>query len=305
MVAEDVNSLALMNATRYTTYRVGSGLVPRAADADILSAEIKSAGCKAMSRGGPRPGAGRPKGARNRRTLLIEQGAQRAMEAQADPLDFLLGVMNDGDLPLPVRVTAAQAALPYCRAKIARDADTKMRIVKAAPNRKVDLAVAASMAVANAMRDVSLPHGLRSRLDGRLAAAQRAWWRLALLRTLTTLVAVLFAISFIAYVSRPTIDVHAVIQKAYEMTGPGHTNDEVRDAVTAWLRLSHAGLKAPAEFNYKLLVSTQRGEFQGRHSVPTLVFVRGDAIMYVYVVPEGAYKNLNALVGQPVEEGVI
>ncbi len=41
------------------------------------------------------------------------------MEAQADPLDFLLGVMNDGDLPLPVRVTAAQGALPYCRAKIA------------------------------------------------------------------------------------------------------------------------------------------------------------------------------------------
>jgi hypothetical protein len=158
-------------------------------------------------------------------------------------------------------------------------------------------------AVANALRDVTMPVGLRSRLAVRLLASRRAWWRLTLLRLLTAMVAVLLATSIGHYVGRPTINVQAVIQNAYEMTGPGHTNDEVRDAVTAWLRLSHTGLSAPAEFNYKLLVATQRGEFQGRQSVPTLVFVRGEAIMYVYVVPEGAYKNLRTLAGQPVEEG--
>jgi hypothetical protein len=158
-------------------------------------------------------------------------------------------------------------------------------------------------AVTNAMRDVALPDGLRARLAVRLLASRRAWWRLTLLRSLTGIVAVLFATSVGLYVGRPTINVQAVIRNAYEMTGPGHTNDEVRDAVTEWLRLSHTRLSAPAEFNYKLLVGTQRGEFQGRQSVPTLVFVRGEAIMYVYVVPEGAYKNLGTLAGQPVEEG--
>src|SRR5947207_4625600 len=106
------------------------------------------------------------------------------------------------------------------------------------------------VAVANAMRDVSLPHGLRSRLAVRLVASRRAWWRLALLRSLTAVVAVLLATSAGLYFARPTINIQAVIQNAYEMTGPGHTNDEVRDAVTAWLRLSDTGLSAPAEFNY-------------------------------------------------------
>jgi hypothetical protein len=159
------------------------------------------------------------------------------------------------------------------------------------------------VAVANAMQDVPVPNDLRARLSIRLLASRRAWWRLTLLRLLITIVTVMLAMSVGLYVGRPTINVQAVIQKAYEMTGPGHTNDEVRDAVTAWLRLSHAALQAPAEFNYKLLVSTQRGEFQGRQSVPTLVFVRGDAIMYVYVVPDGAFKNLGTLSGQSVEEG--
>jgi len=57
-------------------------------------------------------------GARNRRTLLIEEAAQHAIRAAGDPLEFLLGVMNDLAVPLPMRISAAQAALPYCRAKI-------------------------------------------------------------------------------------------------------------------------------------------------------------------------------------------
>lgn len=63
-----------------------------------------------MSRGGYRPGAGRPKGSK---TL---KGTTMAAEG-ASPLAFLLGVVEDEAADVELRVRCAVAALPYCHPK--------------------------------------------------------------------------------------------------------------------------------------------------------------------------------------------
>lgn len=68
-----------------------------------------------MPRGGYRPGAGRPKGAKNKLTVLREVAAEYGMT----PLDYLLGIMRDESLPVEVRMFAAKAALPYCTPRLA------------------------------------------------------------------------------------------------------------------------------------------------------------------------------------------
>ena len=64
--------------------------------------------------GGKQPGAGRPRGSRNRRT----REAIAAAEQGVSPLDFLLGVMRDSSLDLGYRIEAAKAAAPYVHPKL-------------------------------------------------------------------------------------------------------------------------------------------------------------------------------------------
>jgi hypothetical protein len=64
-----------------------------------------------MSKGGYRPGAGRPRGSRAAR--MPEAGG---MEGET-PLAFLLALMSDEAQPAEVRMRAAGVALPYCHAK--------------------------------------------------------------------------------------------------------------------------------------------------------------------------------------------
>lgn len=64
-------------------------------------------------------GGGRPKGGLNKITRLwldAEQAAEQA--ANLSPLDFLLQIVRDTDLPTPLRVDAARACLPYVHARI-------------------------------------------------------------------------------------------------------------------------------------------------------------------------------------------
>lgn len=68
-----------------------------------------------MPRGGYRLGAGRPKGAKNKLTVLREVAAQYG----STPLDYLLGIMRDESQPDEVRMFAAKAALPYCTPRLA------------------------------------------------------------------------------------------------------------------------------------------------------------------------------------------
>lgn len=68
----------------------------------------KSGGPRANS-GGARPGAGRPK-------APIELIAPRAFDGRtrfANPLEFLLAVMNDASADAKIRVDAAKALLPF------------------------------------------------------------------------------------------------------------------------------------------------------------------------------------------------
>lgn len=69
-----------------------------------------------MAQGGRREGAGRPKGARNRKT--VEQ-SEAVRESGLTPLDYLLSVMRDISLPREDRVDAAHKAAPYVHAKLA------------------------------------------------------------------------------------------------------------------------------------------------------------------------------------------
>ena len=64
-----------------------------------------------MSRGGYRPGAGRPIGSKTAR--MPEAGP---VDGET-PLAFLLELMTDEAQPVEVRMRAAGLALPYCHAK--------------------------------------------------------------------------------------------------------------------------------------------------------------------------------------------
>jgi hypothetical protein len=75
----------------------------------------KFSGFQAMSVGGARPGAGRPKGGANR---INDEARRQALAGGQSPLDFLLSVMRDDDLPLERRVDAAKAAAPFVHAKL-------------------------------------------------------------------------------------------------------------------------------------------------------------------------------------------
>lgn len=69
-----------------------------------------------MARGGPRPGAGRPAGARNKRT--IEQAG--AIEASGmTPLEYLRSVYQDEGADEARRIDAAKAAAPYVHSRLA------------------------------------------------------------------------------------------------------------------------------------------------------------------------------------------
>lgn len=69
-----------------------------------------------MARGGKRPGAGRPAGAQNKRT--IEQ--VEAIEASGlTPLEYLTSVYQDTNADESKRIDAAKAAAPYVHPKLA------------------------------------------------------------------------------------------------------------------------------------------------------------------------------------------
>ena len=61
--------------------------------------------------GGRRKGAGRPAGARNRPVLV------HGLPETADPLQWLLALVNHTAAPLRVRVNAAKALMPYCHTR--------------------------------------------------------------------------------------------------------------------------------------------------------------------------------------------
>ena len=68
-----------------------------------------------MSRGGSRPGAGRPPGSVNK---LAKDAHERAAAGGILPLDYLLQIMRDNGADEARRIDAAKAAAPYLHAKL-------------------------------------------------------------------------------------------------------------------------------------------------------------------------------------------
>lgn len=69
-------------------------------------------------KGGPRPGAGRPPktGAKATTNGTIKT---KLKSKDGDPLDFLLKVMDNVNIPLAMRMTAASTALPFLMPRLA------------------------------------------------------------------------------------------------------------------------------------------------------------------------------------------
>lgn len=80
-----------------------------------------------MARGGYRPGAGRPKGAKS--TAPTERqvdAAERTLQASPrrskkfkTALDFAMAIINDPDAPIDAKIKLAQAAMPFQSPKVA------------------------------------------------------------------------------------------------------------------------------------------------------------------------------------------
>jgi hypothetical protein len=74
-----------------------------------------------LGHGGHRPGAGRPKGAKNKLTLQLEAAfavAEGELGEGHSPLMYMLAVMQDLDNPVRVRLRAARALLPFFHRKL-------------------------------------------------------------------------------------------------------------------------------------------------------------------------------------------
>jgi len=69
-----------------------------------------------MSHGGARSGAGRKPGVSTR---MNEEARKKAAEGGLMPLDYMLAILRDEDLPQESRMDAAKAAAPYVHAKLA------------------------------------------------------------------------------------------------------------------------------------------------------------------------------------------
>jgi hypothetical protein len=78
-----------------------------------------------MPRGGKRLGAGRPKGSKNKRTLMLEAGSRQAAVGGFSPLAYLLQIMRDKTLDKAIRLDAAKAAAPYCHPRLSATHSTK------------------------------------------------------------------------------------------------------------------------------------------------------------------------------------
>ena len=67
-----------------------------------------------------RKSGGRQKGSRNKRTLAREEMVKRAGAGlvATTPLDFMLSVMTNNDLPLAMRLDAAVMAAPYIHKRL-------------------------------------------------------------------------------------------------------------------------------------------------------------------------------------------
>jgi hypothetical protein len=71
-----------------------------------------------MSWGGPRRGAGRKPGGKNRRAVSLLPALSHRQAVAEMPLDILIAAARDKSQPIELRLAAAKAAAPYYHARI-------------------------------------------------------------------------------------------------------------------------------------------------------------------------------------------
>jgi hypothetical protein len=91
-----------------------------------------------MARGGSRKGAGRKQGGSTR----VNQAArEQALATGISPLDYMLKMLRDPDLPQAERFEAAKAAAPYVHARLSNvesKSEVVHRFVARVPNKAAD-----------------------------------------------------------------------------------------------------------------------------------------------------------------------
>jgi hypothetical protein len=142
---------------------------------------------KGTNSGGKNPGAGRPRGSRNRRSAALITEAEAAGQL---PVAFLLQCMRDRELPLAQRIACANAAAPYTSARLTTlpaftNPDHLDDTALTSQNTRLeqyvakipqgDLAAAATTQVEKLLEELpQLPHRSQESLLGKLIAAGEA-----------------------------------------------------------------------------------------------------------------------------------
>lgn len=108
-----------------------------------------------MTAGGKRPGAGRPAGARNRRTVATVT----AIEASGlTPLDYMLSVMQNTEVDSTTRLDAAKAAAPFCHARLSSNEVTIMQPGDELTQEELEAKIASALHASPDLLARLLPH---------------------------------------------------------------------------------------------------------------------------------------------------
>lgn len=95
--------------------RIMSGKEEKISESNLQTKKPSGRGGARKGVGGAMPGAGRPKGVPNKRTLEFQKKVE---DSGLTPVEFLLQIMRDEDEELPVRMSAAEKVAPYVHAKL-------------------------------------------------------------------------------------------------------------------------------------------------------------------------------------------
>lgn len=153
-----------------------------------------------------------------------------------------------------------------------------------------------------AMVQVPIPDGLRTRIHARLADQRATTLRLqrrrryALLAAAAVVLLTTTGSAFWWVRQRPALDLDVVLLDAREQFADA-------EAVAGWYAQKYRmRTVAPTEFNYSLLASCSLGIVQGRR-VPELVFVRGSIPCRVWILSERYFDLQQALNAARVSSG--
>ena len=163
---------------------------------------------------------------------------------------------------------------------------------------------AADARIAQAMRAVSLPAGLRDRILDRLATEQTnqqsrrlAWTARLAVAAAVVLLAVGFGITWFG--SRPQpLDLEQLHAQGF-----ARSTSPQREKVEGWFKEDfNLNTVAPSAFNYAYLKDFGLASCQGQR-VPSMYFARGETEAHVYVISKDQFDLKALSESEPIESG--